>query len=34
MPNTVKFNADYPVIEKSNELYERALKAQKPVTQP
>ena len=33
MPNTVKFNADYPVIEKSNELYERALKAQKPVTQ-
>src|SRR3978361_1720985 len=33
MPNTVKFNADYPVITKSNELYERALKVQKPVTQ-
>jgi glutamate-1-semialdehyde 2,1-aminomutase len=33
MPNTVKFNADYPVIEKSNELYERALKVQMPVTQ-
>ena len=33
MPNTVKFNADYPVIEKSNEWYERALKSQKPVTQ-
>jgi glutamate-1-semialdehyde 2,1-aminomutase len=33
MPNTVKFNADYPVIEKSNELYERAVKVQKPVTQ-
>jgi glutamate-1-semialdehyde aminotransferase len=33
MPNTVKFNADYPVITKSDELYERALKVQKPVTQ-
>ncbi|RKR83036.1 glutamate-1-semialdehyde 2,1-aminomutase [Mucilaginibacter gracilis] len=33
MPNTVKFNTDYPVIEKSNELYERALKVQAPVTQ-
>ena len=33
MPNTIKFNADYPNIEKSNELYERALKVQKPVTQ-
>ncbi len=33
MPNTVKFNADYPVITKSNELYERALKTQSPVTQ-
>ena len=33
MPNTVKFNADYPEITKSNELYECALKVQKPVTQ-
>jgi glutamate-1-semialdehyde 2,1-aminomutase len=33
MPNTIKFNADYPVITKSNELYERALKVQAPVTQ-
>jgi glutamate-1-semialdehyde 2,1-aminomutase len=33
MPNTVKFNADYPVITKSNEMYERALKVQAPVTQ-
>ncbi|WP_448697925.1 aminotransferase class III-fold pyridoxal phosphate-dependent enzyme [Mucilaginibacter sp. AW1-3] len=33
MPNTVKFNADYPVITKSDELYERALKTQSPVTQ-
>jgi len=33
MPNSIKFNADYPVITKSNELYERALKVQKPVTQ-
>ncbi len=33
MPNTVKFNDNYPVIEKSNELYERAVKVQKPVTQ-
>jgi glutamate-1-semialdehyde 2,1-aminomutase len=33
MPNTIKFNPDYPHISKSNELYERALKVQKPVTQ-
>jgi glutamate-1-semialdehyde aminotransferase len=33
MPNTIKFNQDYPNISKSNELYERALKVQKPVTQ-
>ena len=33
MPNTVKFNADYPEISQSNALYERALKVQKPVTQ-
>ena len=33
MPNSVKFNADYPDISKSNELYEHALKVQKPVTQ-
>src|SRR6201985_3501754 len=33
MPNTIKFNADYPEITKSDELYERALKVQKPVTQ-
>lgn len=33
MPNTVKFNEDYPVITKSDELYERALKVQKPITQ-
>jgi glutamate-1-semialdehyde 2,1-aminomutase len=33
MPNTIKFNPDYPDISKSNELYERALKVQKPVTQ-
>lgn len=33
MPNTIKFNADYPVITKSDELYERALKVQAPVTQ-
>ncbi len=33
MPNTIKFNADYPVIKKSDELYERALKVQAPVTQ-
>src|ERR1041385_7164229 len=33
MPNTVKFNEDYPVITKSDELYDRALKVQKPVTQ-
>jgi glutamate-1-semialdehyde 2,1-aminomutase len=33
MPNSVKFNADYPNITKSDELYERAVKVQKPVTQ-
>jgi glutamate-1-semialdehyde aminotransferase len=33
MPNSVKFNADYPDISKSNALYERALKVQKPITQ-
>src|ERR1700744_2838016 len=33
MPNSIKFNTDYPEINKSNELYERALKVQKPVTQ-
>jgi len=33
MPNSVKFNPDYPDITKSNELYDRALKVQKPVTQ-
>jgi glutamate-1-semialdehyde 2,1-aminomutase len=33
MPNTIQFNADYPEITKSNELYQRALKVQKPVTQ-
>jgi len=33
MPNTVKFNNDYPEITISNSLYERALKVQKPVTQ-
>ncbi len=33
MPNSVKFNADYPDITKSDALYERALKVQKPVTQ-
>src|ERR1700740_2480990 len=33
MPNSVKFNPDYPDITKSNELYERALKVQKPITQ-
>ena len=33
MLNTIKFNKDYPVITKSDELYERALKVQKPVTQ-
>jgi len=33
MPNTVKFNPDYPDISKSDDLYERALKVQKPVTQ-
>jgi glutamate-1-semialdehyde 2,1-aminomutase len=33
MPNTIKFNENYPDITKSNELYERAVKVQKPVTQ-
>jgi glutamate-1-semialdehyde 2,1-aminomutase len=33
MPNTVKFNADYPDITQSKALYERALKVQKPITQ-
>ncbi|HEY2581722.1 MAG TPA: aminotransferase class III-fold pyridoxal phosphate-dependent enzyme [Mucilaginibacter sp.] len=33
MSNSVKFNTNYPEITKSNELYERALKVQKPVTQ-
>lgn len=33
MPNTVKFNEDYPVITQSDEWYERALKVQMPVTQ-
>jgi len=33
MPNSIKFNPDYPEITKSNELYERALNVQKPVTQ-
>ncbi|WP_295800831.1 aminotransferase class III-fold pyridoxal phosphate-dependent enzyme [Mucilaginibacter sp.] len=33
MPNTVKFNNNYPEITISNGLYERALKVQKPVTQ-
>ena len=33
MSNSIKFNADYPQVTKSNELYERALKVQKPVTQ-
>jgi len=33
MPNQVKFNKDFPVIEKSNELYKRALKLIPSVTQ-
>src|ERR1700759_3908127 len=33
MPNTIKLNNDYPEITRSNNLYERALKVQKPVTQ-
>src|ERR1700735_1547003 len=33
MPNSIKFNEDYPQIIKSDELYERALKVQKPITQ-
>ena len=33
MPNHVEFNKDFPVIEKSNELYRRALKLIPSVTQ-
>lgn len=33
MPNKVKFNKKYPEIVRSDKLYERALKVQKPVTQ-
>src|ERR1700741_1713210 len=33
MPNTVKFNENYPDITQSDEWYARALKVQKPVTQ-
>lgn len=33
MPNTVKFNSDYPVIEESNKLYARALGLIPAVTQ-
>jgi glutamate-1-semialdehyde 2,1-aminomutase len=33
MPNSIKKNANYPVITKSVELYTRAQKVQKPVTQ-
>ncbi|MES2796592.1 MAG: aminotransferase class III-fold pyridoxal phosphate-dependent enzyme [Bacteroidota bacterium] len=33
MPNTVKKNTSFPNIVKSNELYNRALRVQKPVTQ-
>ncbi|MGZ3873568.1 MAG: aminotransferase class III-fold pyridoxal phosphate-dependent enzyme [Mucilaginibacter sp.] len=33
MPNSIKFNQDYPTITKSDEWYQRALKVQKPVTQ-
>jgi len=33
MPNSIKFNPDYPDISKSNEIYDRALKVQKPITQ-
>jgi glutamate-1-semialdehyde aminotransferase len=33
MPNSIKFNTEYPEITKSDELFERALKVQKPVTQ-
>ncbi|MEO6631574.1 MAG: aminotransferase class III-fold pyridoxal phosphate-dependent enzyme [Mucilaginibacter sp.] len=33
MPNSIKFNTDYPEITASNSLYERALNVQKPVTQ-
>ncbi|MFD1816734.1 glutamate-1-semialdehyde 2,1-aminomutase [Pseudarcicella hirudinis] len=33
MPNTIQFNQNYPDITQSNELYARAEKVQKPVTQ-
>ena len=33
MPNTIKFNKDFPVIEKSNELYNRALNLIPSLTQ-
>jgi len=33
MPNTIKFNDDYPVIKKSNELYDRALNLIPSLTQ-
>lgn len=33
MPNKVRFNKKYPTIDKSNDLYERALQVQKPITQ-
>src|ERR1700743_643986 len=33
MPNKIAFNETYPDITKSDDLYERALKVQKPVTQ-
>ena len=33
MPNTVRFNEDYPVITESNKLYERAQPIMTPVTQ-
>ncbi len=33
MPNTIKFNNDYPVIKKSNELYNRALNLIPSLTQ-
>lgn len=33
MPNTVAFNEDYPVIDQSNALYERAMEIMTPVTQ-
>jgi len=33
MPNTIRLNENLPIIEKSNEWYERALPLQKPITQ-